>query len=135
MGIEPFLVTSALDCVVAQRLARRLCDRCKVPHQPDPSDLLAAGWDVSRLADEPPTLYRAVGCSACGRTGYRGRLAIHEVMLVDGGHRAADRRSGLRPRIRSTSPFDQGMVTLRQDGLAKVEAGRTTLEEVSRVVA
>jgi type IV pilus assembly protein PilB len=134
MGIEPFLVTSALDCVVAQRLARRLCDRCKVPHQPDTDALLASGWDVSRLADEPPMLYRAVGCSACGQTGYRGRLAIHEVLLVT---------EDIERLIIARAPSEdlkhvavsQGMVTLRQDGLAKVEAGHTTLEEVSRVVA
>jgi type IV pilus assembly protein PilB len=134
MGIEPFLVTSALDCVVAQRLARRLCERCKVPHQPDTDQLLASGWDMSRLADEPPQLDKAVGCSACGRTGYRGRLAIHEVLLVT---------EDIERLIIARAPSDdlkhvavsQGMVTLRQDGLAKVETGLTTLEEVSRVVA
>jgi type IV pilus assembly protein PilB len=134
MGIEPFLVTSALDCVVAQRLARRLCDRCKAPHHPDTDQLLASGWDMSRLADEPPELFRAIGCSACGQTGYRGRLAIHEVLLVT---------EEIERLIIARAPSDdlkhvavsQGMVTLRQDGLAKVEAGHTTLEEVSRVVA
>jgi type IV pilus assembly protein PilB len=134
MGIEPFLVTSALDCVVAQRLARRLCDRCKVPHRPDTDQLLASGWDMSRIADEPPQLYRAGGCSVCGQTGYRGRLAIHEVLLVT---------EDIERLIIARAPSEdlkhvavsQGMVTLRQDGLAKVEAGHTTLEEVSRVVA
>src|SRR5213075_1714322 len=60
MGIEPFLVTSALDCVVAQRLARKLCDKCKDPYSPTDEQLLAAGWDMSRLAGSRPSLFRAV---------------------------------------------------------------------------
>jgi type IV pilus assembly protein PilB len=79
-------------------------------------------------------LYRAVGCSACGQTGYRGRLAIHEVLLV-----TEDIERLIIARAASEDlkhvAVSQGMVTLRQDGLAKVEAGHTTLEEVSRVVA
>ena len=82
MGIEPFLVTSAVDCVLAQRLARRLCERCKEPFEPCEADLVAARWDVERLPTEGLVLHRAVGCPQCGGTGYRGRTAIHEVMLM-----------------------------------------------------
>src|SRR6266508_1922418 len=81
MGIEPFLVGSALDAVVAQRLCRLLCERCKVPYQPEPPELLDAGF--TWRPDLPlPTLYRPVGCSACSNTGYLGRMALHEVMTV-----------------------------------------------------
>jgi type IV pilus assembly protein PilB len=134
MGIEPFLVTSALDCVVAQRLARRLCEKCKAPYLPPDEQLLATGWDMSRLAGDPPELFHAVGCNACGMTGYRGRLAVHEVLLMtEEIERLIVARSSA-DEIRRMA-VDQGMITLRQDGLAKVEAGSTTLEEVSRVVA
>ena len=134
MGIEPFLVTSALDCVVAQRLARRLCEKCKTPYRPAEELLLAAGWDMSKLAGGLPELFKAVGCSACGMTGYRGRLAVHEVLLMtEEIERLIVARSS-SDEIRRTA-VDEGMITLRQDGLAKVEMGRTTIEEISRVVA
>ena len=80
MGIEPFLVTSSVDCVLAQRLARRLCDRCKVPYEPTEAELNSAKWDFSRVSVDGLVFFRSVGCSVCGETGYRGRLAIHEVM-------------------------------------------------------
>jgi len=134
MGIEPFLVTSALDCVLAQRLARRLCERCKEPHQATDEQLLVAGWDMSRLAGGPPQIFRAVGCANCGGTGYRGRLAIHEVMMLSEEIERLIVSRASSDEIRRVA-VAQGMITLRQDGLAKVETGATTLEEVSRVVA
>src|ERR1019366_8624173 len=81
MDIEPFLVGSALDCVVAQRLARRLCTHCKTPYSHDPAslDALKVGYDSSQPV---PTLFQPVGCSGCSNTGYRGRIALHEVMAV-----------------------------------------------------
>lgn len=131
MGVEPFLVTSALDCVLAQRLARRLCERCREPYQPVEAELAEAGWETG--GEEPPTLYRPVGCPACGGTGYRGRFAIHEVMLVTEEIERAilERRS--TEEVRKLALMD-GMVPLRQDGLRKAAAGLTSLEEVFRVV-
>ncbi len=136
MGIEPFLVTSALSAILAQRLARRLCVHCKEAFQPTEADIVAAGWRVEEVerADGIPKLYRAVGCSACSNTGYRGRKALAELMpmteeiermIIEGGsvdeiHRLA---------------VSQGMVTLRESGLRKAIEGETTLEEVLRVVA
>ncbi|MGC8462264.1 MAG: GspE/PulE family protein, partial [Acidimicrobiales bacterium] len=136
MGIEPFLVTSALSAVLAQRLARRLCVHCKEAFQPTEADIVAAGWRVEEVErpDGIPKLYRAVGCSACSNTGYRGRKALAELMpmteeiermIIEGGsvdeiHRLA---------------VSQGMVTLRESGLRKALEGETTLEEVLRVVA
>jgi type IV pilus assembly protein PilB len=134
MGVEPFLVTSALDCVVAQRLARKLCDKCKEPYQPTESELVEAGWDMQSTADEWPMLHRAVGCPSCGRTGYRGRFGVHEVMLMSEELERAviERRS--TEEIAKIAVM-QGMLTLRQDGLRKAAMGQTSLEEIFRVVA
>ena len=75
MGVEPFLVTSALDCVVAQRLARRLCDKCKEPYQPTEAELVEAGWPIEELDGATGRRCTApIGCASCGRTGYRGRF-------------------------------------------------------------
>ena len=82
MDIEPFLVGSAIDCVVAQRLARRLCDRCKQAYQPTPTELALLGIGFDPNLHALPTVFRPVGCQSCSGTGYRGRLALHEVMTV-----------------------------------------------------
>ncbi len=133
MGVEPFLVTSALSCVLAQRLARRLCSHCAEKYQPSEAELLAAGWPMDSTPDWP-TLSRAVGCGYCGKTGYKGRFALHEVMTV------TEEVERLIIERRSTEDVKkaavmQGMVPLRGDGLRKVAAGMTSLEEVFRVVA
>ncbi|MDM4761532.1 ATPase, T2SS/T4P/T4SS family [Galbitalea sp. SE-J8] len=133
MNIEPFLVGSALDCVVAQRLARRLCDRCKTAYQHDPRELAALrfGFDPNQPI---PTLYRPVGCAACSNTGYRGRIGLHEVMSVSEQieRLAVERASAAEIQQVAIS---QGMLTLRQDGWAKVQHGFTSVEEILRVVA
>jgi len=133
MDIEPFLVGSALDCVVAQRLARRLCDRCKQLQEYPIDHLDAMGF--GRRPDETTLrLYHAVGCSACSGTGYRGRLALHEVMMVtEEIERLAVARASSAEIMHTATA--QGMLTLRQDGWAKVRAGMTSIEEVLRVVA
>lgn len=132
MDVEPFLVGSALDCVVAQRLARRLCPRCKEPTEPTPQELevlTAAGV----LGDEP-RLYRPVGCPACSKTGYKGRLALHEIMVVgEEIERLCVARAPATEIARVAR--DGGMRSLREDGLGKVAAGHTTVEEILRVVA
>jgi type IV pilus assembly protein PilB len=130
MDIEPFLVGSALDCVVAQRLARRLCERCKVPYQPDAQELEMLRVD----AGAPVTLFRAAGCQSCSNTGYRGRLALHEVMTVtEDIERLAVARASSAEIARTA--IAQGMLTLRQDGWAKAQMGLTSVEEILRVVA
>jgi type IV pilus assembly protein PilB len=133
MGIEPFLVGSALDCVVAQRLARRLCEKCKEPYVPSEVELIAARFPWNP-GEEIPTVYRPVGCSACSRTGYRGRMAIHEVMRVtEEIERHAVARSSAAEIGRTAR--EQGMITLRDDGWTKVLLGLTSIEEILRVVA
>ncbi|HVF21050.1 MAG TPA: ATPase, T2SS/T4P/T4SS family [Mycobacteriales bacterium] len=132
MGIEPFLVGSALDCVLAQRLARRLCSKCKEAYQPTEDTLLHARFPWT--PGEPvPTLYRPVGCTACSKTGYKGRMALHEVMAIteDVERMAVERRSADEIGRVARS---QGMTTLRQDGMGKVLLGHTSLEEILRVV-
>ncbi len=132
MGIEPFLVGSALDCILAQRLARRLCAKCREAYTPEAETLRQARFPWQE--GEPlPTLYRAVGCSACAKTGYRGRLALHEVMPVSEEieRLAVERASAVTI---GQVAREQGMLTLRDDGMAKVLGGVTTLEEILRVV-
>ncbi|MFP4312447.1 MAG: GspE/PulE family protein [Nitriliruptoraceae bacterium] len=132
MGIEPFLVGSAVDCILAQRLARRVCSRCAELVRPDPDLLKVAGFDDD-IVDARPEVPEARGCSACSNTGYRGRLAIHEVMNVtEDIERLAVARASSEEIARVA--VQQGMQQLRADGLAKVLAGHTTIEEVGRVV-
>jgi type IV pilus assembly protein PilB len=132
MGIEPFLVGSALDCVLAQRLARRLCSKCKEAYVPTPEALIQARYPWQDGA-ELPTLFRPKGCSACSKTGYKGRLALHEVMAIT---EQVERLAVERASAEAIGAVarQQGMVVLRDDGLAKVTAGVTSLEEIFRVV-
>jgi type IV pilus assembly protein PilB len=134
MGVEPFLVGSSLDTVVAQRLARRLCDKCRSPYKPLARDLAAVGWDMVYMGDNIPTIYRAVGCGACGQTGYRGRFAIHEVLQVDEKIERMICDRAHSDELREAA-IAQGMLTLRQVGLREVAFGKTSLEEILRVIA
>jgi type IV pilus assembly protein PilB len=133
MDIEPFLVGSALDCVVAQRLARRLCDRCKRPahHSADDLQRLKIGFDPSQGL---PVIYEPAGCQSCSNTGYRGRIAVHEVMTVSEEiERLAVARASSIEIGRAAR--EQGMLTLREDGWEKAKLGLTSVEEILRVVA
>nr|WP_244962606.1 ATPase, T2SS/T4P/T4SS family [Cryobacterium roopkundense] len=133
MGIEPFLVGSALDCVVAQRLARRLCDRCKLPDTREVEELVLLKFAVDPDL-QAPLIYRPVGCASCSKTGYRGRIAVHEVMTVSEEiERLTVGRASSAEILRAAK--EQGMVTLREDGWAKVLLGLTSIEEILRVVA
>jgi type IV pilus assembly protein PilB len=131
MGVEPFLVASALDAVLAQRLARKLCDRCKAPQE--------VSKDIARQVGIAHSygrsmVYAPVGCKMCSGTGYAGRIALIEVMLVteEIQRMAVEHRSS--NDIKAVA-IEQGMVTLRADGMEKVKLGLTSLEEVLRVVA
>ena len=135
MGVEPYLVGSALDCVVAQRLARQLCENCAETYAPTSEELALFGWTEE---DQPPQgamrFRRPIGCQACSRTGYRGRIALHELLIVSEEiERAVVVSAGMEAI--QTVAVEQGMVTLRHDGLRKAALGLTSLEEVMRVVA
>ena len=133
MGVEPFLVASSLDCIVAQRLARRLCDRCKEGYHPTEAELVQAGWSADEF-DEMPEFFRAKGCQACGKTGYHGRFAVHEVLLVteEIERMIVDREHSEDMKKLAIA---QGMLTLRRAGLIQVHAGETSVEEILRVIA
>jgi type IV pilus assembly protein PilB len=128
MGIEPFLVASAVNCVVAQRLVRKLCKNCTITYDPTEAEsrvMLEYGHDVTHL-------HKGTGCEICGRTGYKGRMAIHEVLHID---------DVLRSMIIQKRPdsdykkygLQNGLVPILQDGMNKVAAGETTLLEIFRV--
>ncbi len=131
MGIEPYLVASALDCVVAQRLARKLCDRCKEPYEPSEPELVTAGFGEKSGVKE---LHKPVGCAHCGKTGYKGRIGLYEVMPVSEEIEQLTVEQVSSDEIRKMA-VEQGMITLRTDGLEKVKLGWTSLEEIFRVVA
>jgi type IV pilus assembly protein PilB len=131
MGIEPFLVGSSLDAVLAQRLARRLCDWCKEQYLPTEEELVAARWPEQELG-VPHTLWKPVGCKTCSNTGYRGRMALHEVMPVtEEIERLAIKRSSAG-EIHAVA-IQEGMHDLRVDGLFKAMEGQTSVTEVLRV--
>ncbi len=133
MDIEPFLVGSALDCVVAQRLARRLCGHCKKPVEHDADYLTNLRFNFAK-DERSASIYQPVGCTNCSNTGYRGRIAVHEVMVVtEEIERLTVARSSSAEIGRVAR--EQGMLTLREDGWEKVKAGLTSIEEILRVVA
>ena len=131
MGTEPFLVSSSVVAVMAQRLLRRVCEECRRPAHPNPETLLQVGLDPRALASR--TVYTAGdGCDACKQTGYRGRTGIHELLVIGDDVRQHIMRSADAATIRRVATVE-GMATLREDGAAKVLAGETTIEEVLRV--
>ena len=133
MGVEPYLVSSALDCIVAQRLARKLCDNCKVAYSPTAEELKALNleqYDISR----PSQLYRPEGCAICSGTGYRGRFAIHEVMTISDELERLIASNGNSHELRDLA-IAQGMIPMRAAGLQQVASGVTTVEEIFRVIA
>jgi len=134
MGIEPFLVTSAVGTVLTQRLARVLCDQCREPYEATEKEFEAAGYGADDLEGlEWSTLYRTVGCRACSHTGYLGRTVLAEVMnMSEEVDRMIIEQASIANLERTSC--EQGMRTLRQDGLLKAIQGVTTLEEVLRVV-
>jgi len=130
MGVEPFLVSSTVEAVMAQRLVRTLCPECKEPYRPLPEELPK---DFPRqILEEGVTLYKAVGCRACRHVGYRGRVGVFELLVTSERIRelAHDRASSWVIR---QAAIEEGMITLRQDAWRKVLSGRTTIEEIERV--
>ena len=131
MGIEPYLVSSALDCVLAQRLARKLCSKCKELYVPTEEELRTSRFPL--LDEDMPKLFKAVGCTTCASTGYKGRMALHEVMPVSEELEKLT-VEGASSEVMKRVAIDQGMVTLREDGMSKVRSGLTSIQEILRVV-
>lgn len=130
IGCEPFLVGTALSAVVAQRLARRLCIKCREAYTESRDVLASVKFPHNPL--DPPVLYRAVGCTACSGTGYRGRVALHEVMEVTEKLEQLVVGHATGTELRQAA-LQEGMIPLREDGFSKVSEGITTIEEVLRV--
>jgi general secretion pathway protein E len=131
MGIEPFLVSSSVIAVMAQRLIRRICAGCRIAHEPTPAELREIGISTEALAGRP--IYRiGPGCPACKQRGYRGRIGIHELLVVDDAVRNLIMQKADASQIRRLAT-SRGMPTLREDGARKVLEGITTIEEILRV--
>jgi type IV pilus assembly protein PilB len=130
MGVEAFLIASAVDCVVAQRLARKLCTHCKrrtiVPPQALADAEIRVGGEIEA--------YEPVGCSRCNQSGYKGRVGLYSVMALS--ERLKEMVVSQEPEAEIAKVArEEGMLTLREDGIAKVRGGLTSLEEVIRVTA
>ncbi len=133
MGLETFLISSAVDSIVCQRLARLLCPKCKEEYQPSLEALERIDFPLEE-GENIPTLYRAKGCDHCSNTGYRGRTGIFEIMLMsDEIERLTVERANTE-EIRKVA-MAEGMKTLREEGLLKAKQGLTSIEEVMRVIA
>jgi type IV pilus assembly protein PilB len=129
MGIENFLVTSSVNLVCAQRLVRRTCEQCREPLTATPEMLMEAGFDPADVGSVQ--IFRGRGCDRCGKTGYKGRVGLFEVMEMSEGLRQLVLANASISELRRLA-VQEGMVTLRQSGLHKVREGVTTLEEVVR---
>ena len=129
MGIEPFLVASALDCIVAQRLARMLCPHCK-RRTIIPARVLQESGYKARVELEA---YEPVGCRRCGGSGYKGRIGLYEVMRMSPELQAMTLERRPAEAMRDIA-VEQGMTRLRDDGLQKVRQGRTSIAEIARVI-
>jgi len=130
MGVEPFLVSSTVEAVMAQRLVRTLCPACKEPYEPKP-DQLPPDFPLDEWRNGA-TLYRAAGCRACRHIGYRGRVGLFELMVTTDRIRQITHERESAWAVKKAA-IEEGMRTLRQDGWRKVLAGRTTVDEVVRV--
>lgn len=130
MGVEPFLVSSSLTCVIAQRLVRRLCQECRQSYQPEESALRKLGLTASNA--QGITFYQAVGCQNCLNTGYKGRMAIFEVMTIDDKLASLIVQRSDASIIRAYA-IEKGMTELSADGLRGIKDGKTTIEEVLAV--
>lgn len=130
MGIEPFLLSSSINAILAQRLVRMICSHCKEEYTPDPEELRKLGLDSSLTQNKK--VFRGSGCSKCHHTGYRGRCGIFELLLMSQSMKSLVLKTADANAIKQQA-ISEGMITLRQDGAMKVLQGVTTIEEVYRV--
>jgi type IV pilus assembly protein PilB len=130
MGVPAYLVSSSIIAIMAQRLVRLVCDKCKQPYTPPESIIRAAG--ITPEMASKITFYKGRGCEVCNRTGYKGRTGIFELMIMSPRLRELAFNEAPTAEIRRVA-VEEGMKTLFQDGLKKVMKGMTTLEELFRV--
>jgi len=129
MGIEPFLVATSVQLIAAQRLARRVCSACKEPVEMTPQALMNVGFKKEEIGTF--TVYKGRGCDKCNSTGYKGRVALIEVMAIDDTIRDLILSGGTAIDIKKRAA-ENGMISLRRSGLIKIKDGTTTIEEVVR---
>ena len=127
LGVEPYFLTHTLKCVIAQRLVRIICPECKEKYHPDGKLLQALG-----LSHEIPAFFKGNGCPECNQTGYRGRMAIFEVLFIDESL-AHLINTGASQKELFDKARDNGMRSLQNDGFDKIKQGLTTIDEVIRV--
>jgi type IV pilus assembly protein PilB len=127
MGIEPFLISASLECVLAQRLIRKICTACRTAYEPSEQVLASLGLSIHDIGDK--NFYYGKGCEACNQTGYKGRKGIYELLKISDPVREMinDRAPGILIRQKA---IELGMTTLREDGLRSIYDGLTTIEEV-----
>lgn len=128
MGIEPFLITSTLAGIIAQRLVRMTCQRCRAPYRPTPEELSEFGTTIEEVADI--TFFKGQGCSECGQSGYKGRIGIFELMMITDEMQNLILEHATTDQLHDLA-LSQGMKTMRQDGWLKICLGVTTFDEVS----
>ena len=128
MGVEPFLVASSMLGIVAQRLMRKVCSKCRAPHVPTPFEMEELGFQE---VPKDAVFYKAVGCPSCSQSGYSGRTVIHELLIMDDKIRSLIVKNADSGTIKKAAVAN-GMVTLREDGVRKVLLGITTIDELMR---
>ena len=131
LGIEPYLVSGTVRAVIAQRLVRKICERCRQPYVPDLKMLNAINFNTEKLP-EKVVFYFGKGCSECSNTGYKGRTGIYELMVIDDSLSSLIVSGADRGKLEKQA-LANGMITLKVDGLEKVKKGITTIEEILRV--
>jgi type IV pilus assembly protein PilB len=133
MGVEPFLTGAAVSAVIAQRLARKLCTHCCEMYTPSADELIEARVSPAvAAASDGMVLYRKRGCSGCGQTGYRGRIGVFQLLKMNESLGELAVRKASREELEREA-MAAGMRTLWDDGMAKVAAGLTSIEELARV--
>jgi len=131
MGVEPFLITSSVNLIAAQRLLRKICRDCKVPAEVSPEALVNVGIDPAEVASGVET-YVGKGCPECNNTGYRGRVAVYEVMVMHQAIKESVLKGASADELKREA-IKLGMSTLRMSAIQKVRDGITTIEEAVRV--
>ncbi len=132
MGVEPYLIASTVNIAIGQRLLRKLCDGCKIKSSVTKAELDSFGDDFTKQIVVGSTIYKAVGCSTCNQTGYRGRVGIHEVLVMTPAVREAVLARASARALRQIA-ISEGMVPITEDGITKVLAGISTIEEILKI--
>jgi type IV pilus assembly protein PilB len=129
MGVEPYLIGAALNMILAQRLVRRICPKCRQPYEPPRTTRKT----LERMGFEFTEFHKGVGCKSCRNTGFRGRIGVHELLVISDELRDAIVSDPTIGNIRKIGTRD-GMITLSHDGFRKVREGITTVEEIFHII-